>query len=143
MLPNEISEKIEELSTQGNGFFDEGSFEEAIRCWSMALGLLPPPVASWDAFGWLSASIGDARYQLKKYPEALHSLLDAYSSDPTDANPFVLYRIGQCYEKTQHMEKAMEFLLQTYMVDGSDIFEADDEEGAYYYSLLKTQKLVN
>lgn len=141
-LENDISEKIDELSEQGNDQIDQGQFLEAIQSWQAALNLLPPPVADWEAFTWLSASIGDAYYQLEKYSDALQALLDAHGSDASNPNPFVLYRIGQCYEKLKDIAKASEYLLQSYMMDGSDIFE-EDHEGAYYLSLLKRQKMID
>ncbi|HCF2456947.1 TPA: tetratricopeptide repeat protein [Pseudomonas aeruginosa] len=62
-LPDKICDEVDALSTEGNDLMDDEHFDAAIEKWTQALELLPDPKTDWEAYMWLSASIGDAQFQ--------------------------------------------------------------------------------
>jgi hypothetical protein len=57
-LPDDICEKIHELSEAGNNLCEVNEFSRAVDQWTKALTLLPEPKVEWEAYTWLSASVG-------------------------------------------------------------------------------------
>ncbi len=140
-LPDNIYEQVEELSAEGNDLFDQARFSEAIRKWSSALELLPEPRAEWEAYTWLSASIGDAQYQLGQLEAARHSFFDALNGPDGQGNPFVHYRLGQCEVRIGNEESGISHLLQAYMLDGEEVFFGE-KDGMMYLQKLKDKALI-
>ncbi|WP_242174816.1 MULTISPECIES: tetratricopeptide repeat protein [unclassified Pseudomonas] len=141
-LPDRIYETITLLSEEGNALYDDSAFEGAISKWSQALNLLPTPQASWEAFTWLSASIGDAFFQLGQYPESLENLKDALNGPDGLDNSFIHYRIGQCQTLLGFDDEAITSLLKAYMLDGDAVFKTDPD-GEVYLQKLKVQHLID
>lgn len=141
-LPDAVSEKLDALSAEGNDLMDEENFSAAIEKWSQALEILPEPKVDWEAYTWLSASIGDAQYQQQNLGLARDSFLDALNGPDGVGNPFVHYRLGQCQFKLGKTDIAIQSLLKAYMLDGEDIFHAE-EDGLMYLQLLKERNLVD
>ncbi len=141
-LPDDIYEQIEILSESGNEASDDGDFDVAIHHWQQALSLLPEPAGQWEAYMWLSASIGDAFYQAGDYQSARASLHDALDGPDGQASGFVHYMLGKTLLRLDD-EKAVEHLLQAYMAEGLEIFESDDEEGADSLKVLQDRKLID
>ncbi|HGX3311253.1 TPA: tetratricopeptide repeat protein [Pseudomonas aeruginosa] len=79
-LPDKIYEEVDILSTAGNDLMDDEHFDAAIEKWTQAIGLLPEPKADWEAYMWLSASIGDAEYQKERFELARNAFLDALNA---------------------------------------------------------------
>lgn len=134
--------EIDRLSQDGNAFMDDENLEAAIKKWNEALDLLPTPKSDWEAFMWLSASIGDAHFQQKSYTLALASFQDALNAPGGIENPFIHYRLGQCQLALDNLEPAIESLLKSYMLDGGHIFKAEDG-GLELLKLLEHKKLIN
>lgn len=61
-LPDEIFDSVTGLAEAGSVHADREEFSAAEAAWAEALGLLPAPTTSWEAYTWLWASIGDVRY---------------------------------------------------------------------------------
>jgi tetratricopeptide (TPR) repeat protein len=141
LLPPQVQTDVEALSEEGNLLFDEQRFEEAIDCWQRALRRLPAPQVDWEAAMWLCASIGDAHFQLGQFENAKCALLDALSAPDGNANPFVLFRLGQTHLRLGDHEQATDFLLRAYMLDGQNIFDTDPE-GAEALQLLESRELI-
>ena len=116
-LPQKTSEEIEALSESGNVLSDSDDFEGAIGKWKAALQL------RWD----------DAR----------DSFYDALNAEDGRGNPFVHYRLGQCLVNTGDERKGLESLLKAYMLDGEDIFNADEPDGLMYLKKLRDVKLID
>lgn len=140
-LPKVIQGKLDVLAEQGNKLCDASKFDEAIRLWRAAIELLPEPRVNWEAYTWLSASIGDAQYQLKEFDAARQSFFDALNGPGGQENPFVHYRLGQSQASLGDQEHGVASLLKAYMLDGEEIFDEDDE-GAGYLQMLRDRKLV-
>lgn len=140
-LPRDIYAEIKALSEAGNELFDQREYDSAIEQWQQALDRVPAPRADLDATLWLCASIGDAHYQAGRHAQAAAYLLDAANAPGGTSNPFVLYRLGQCHARLGDIGRATDFLLRAYMLDGTDIFDADPE-GADFLKILESRGLI-
>ena len=140
-LPDELYERITELSEQGNALMDNEDAAGAIVPWSSALSLLPSPKEQWEAYTWLCASLGDASFSLGNVAQAFHCFMDAMNGPDGQVNPFILYRAGQCCEALGNRKQALDLLVRAYALDGEDIFDAD-EEGAVLLALLRKDGLI-
>lgn len=64
---------------------------------------------------------------LPTYSEAGAACFDALNCPCGTANPFVHYRLGQCEVRLGNHERAVSHLLQAYMLDGEEIFLAEED----------------
>lgn len=133
-LDEELYQKVTVLSEDGNNHFDKEEWEQAIKLFYEALGLLPKPVTQWEAALWLNASIGDAFFQEGSYAAAKEALLDALNCPDGHNNPFVQLRLGETLYELDDTEGAKEHLLRSYMLEGIEVFEDED---AKYLSFLE------
>ena len=139
-LPDEIYDRISDLSERGNDFLDADQYDEAITVWRSALALLPEPRQKWEAAVWLNASIGDAQQQKGETEEALASFRQAAASADGYANGFVQLGIGTCLYDLDRQEESTDPLLRAYMAEGEDIFEESDPK---YLDHLRKRKLID
>lgn len=138
-LPDDIYDRVAELSEQGNDFLDRGDTKAAISSWGAALQLLPEPRRKWDAALWLYASIGDAQRQQGDLDEALSSFRQAAASSDGCANSFVQLGIGTCLFDLGRQDECTDALLRAYMSEGEEIFEEPDPK---YLDYLRKQRLI-
>lgn len=141
-LPDDIYEQIEILSEAGNEACDAGDYDTAIIQWRQALSLLPDPVDQWEAAMWLNASIADACYLSGDYPGAKNALHDALNGPDGNASSFVHYLLGKTLTKLDD-STGVDALLKAYMLEGADIFDADEEEGPDMLQILQDRGLVD
>ncbi|MDE6499238.1 MAG: tetratricopeptide repeat protein [Rikenella sp.] len=126
-LSEQIDKQIEKLSEQGNRAMDKENYEKAIDLFQQALALLPEPKEEWEAYSWLRVSIGDAYFMLEDYVKSEENFRMGYVAGELLDNPFVLLRLGQNYVELEQEERAVEYLLKAYMLEGEDIFEEEEE----------------
>ena len=69
-----------------------------------------------------------------EYDVALDYLFEVLKCPEGLGNPFVSLRLGQCFYEKGNIDKAKDYLLQAYMLEGTDIFEDEDEK---YYSCIE------
>ena len=138
-LPDDIYNRVTELSEQGNDLLDRGDTKAAISMWRSALQLLPEPRRKWDAAVWLHASIGDAQRQHGDLNGALDSFRQAAASGDGYANSFVQLGMGSCLYDLGRQEESTDPLLRAYMSEGEEIFEEFDPG---YLDHLRKQKLI-
>ncbi|AMA45738.1 tetratricopeptide repeat protein [Pseudomonas alabamensis] len=132
-LPDEIYDEVLECSEKGNVLMEQKEYQRAIDTFEAAFKKLPAPVEKWDAFLWLKASIGDARFFMKDYEEAAEIFFDAMNGPDGAHNPFILLRLGQClYE--QGSERAIDYMCKAYFLEGEEIFSDEDEK---YFNAVK------
>jgi tetratricopeptide (TPR) repeat protein len=141
-LPEIVYEQVENLSSEGNDLFDDEKYEAALLKWTQALDLLPEPRSDWDAYTWLTTSIGDAHYHLDDFEAAKQFLFNALNQSVGQGNPFVHYRLGQCEARLENKQDAINHLLKAYMLDGQDVFMAEPD-GINYLLTLKEAKLIS
>ncbi len=135
-LQAETVDRIEELSEQGNEYFDEEKYVDAIRVWEQALTLIPNPRHGFAESQWLETSLGDAHFLLGNHANALECFQNAKNNLEANAyeNPFIMLRLGQTYLENQQHDEAKEYLLRAYMLEGEEVFELDDPK---YIEFLK------
>lgn len=122
-LPDDIYERVCDLSETGNNLLEEGQIDEAIAIWQSALALLPEPRQKWEASMWLHASIGDAQQQGGRTQDALDSFKKAAASADGYANGFVQLGIGTNLFDLGRTEESTDPLLRAFMAEGEEIFE--------------------
>lgn len=127
-LPEDLYAEIASLSEEGNGFIESEHYDEAILKFEEALNLVPNPQSDWEASTWLNASIGDCYFMKNNFKKSLNFFLDAYNGPDGVGNPFINLRIGESYFELEVSDKAREFLLRAYMLEGDDIFEEEDDK---------------
>lgn len=133
-LSDEIYDQIIEYSEQGNDYCDNEEWEKAIICFNKALELLPEPKEVWEAATWIYIALGDAFFLSEKYEEALDNLKRAVMCPDGMANPFILLRLGESYYELGEMDLARKYLFEAYMMEGTEIFELEDEK---YFDVVK------
>lgn len=133
-IDNKKYHKILELSKKGERAFKNKAYENAIEFYNEAINLIPYPVFDWDAATWLYTAIGDCFYFQKKFKSSLNNFHDAFNSPGGKENPFVNLRLGQCYYELKAKEKAEDYLMRAYMLDGKKIFKYEKKK---YLNYLK------
>lgn len=121
-LNDKVYDEIKQRSARGNELADSEYYREALNEFKKALELLPQPVYMWEASTWLYASIGDMYFQLNDYSDSLDSFLQAQKCPDGLGNPFISVRIGECFFELGNIEKAKQYLMQAYMLEGEKIF---------------------
>ncbi|RYG93335.1 hypothetical protein EU803_04345 [Loktanella sp. IMCC34160] len=135
-LPDDIYDRVTELSTSGNVAIDRGDFGLARDFFEQALTLLPPRQSDWSAFTWLWAAIGDTYFLEANWDSALGSFLNALNGPDAIGNPFLHLRLGQSYFETGQKDRALDNFIRAYLSEGADIFR---EEEPRYFAFLQEQ----
>lgn len=133
-IQEELYKKIVDLSNLGESFFKKRNFDTSRMYYQKALELVPVPKNQWEAATWLYVAIGDAYFLEKEYEKALNNFYAAYNCPGAIDNPFINLRIGQCLYELKDLEKAENFLLKAYMLEGIDIFKSENKK---YLKFLK------
>ena len=133
-LENEIFEEISELCEDGEYLIEDNEFLPAIEIFNKALSLVPEPKTDWEASTWLYTAIGDTYAMVQDYKNGLSNLQEAQKCLGGEENPFILFKMGQCLFELGETEQGTKLLLQSYKLDGADIFEDEDEK---YLVLIK------
>jgi len=125
-LDDHLYEQITALCAEGDKLFEKRSFDKALEHYSSALALVPNPKNDWHASVWINTALGDTYFFMKDFEKAKNAFYDAYNGPDATGNPFVNLRLGQCLFDLNEMEKAEDFLLRAYMLEGEDIFDSDN-----------------
>lgn len=131
-LKEETYNLILELSEIGNALADQDDFTGARAKFEEALALLPEPHMDWEAALWLYASIGDMAFLSARYDDAAEAMGAALQCEDGASNPFVQLRLGQSMLELGHQPQAEEHLLRAYMLEGKEIFDAEDPKYFHY-----------
>lgn len=142
-LANDIYHKVIALSIQGDQLAAEGFFAAAVTRYEQALGLLPEPISRWEAAAWLYVAIGDAYYWNGQYDMGLHAFFTAQKDSDDPWNPFLCARIGECFYERKQFQKAQEYLLRAYLLDGTDVFSDVDAKYLHLIEPLIAAKYKN
>lgn len=127
-LEGELYDEILIKCKNGDNLVEEHKYNEAIENYLGALELIPDPKFKWKASTWVYTALGDAYFAINKYNEARAYLFDAINCPNGIYNPFILLRLGECLYKLDDIDKAKEYLIRAYMIEGYDIFENEDDE---------------
>ena len=129
-MEDEIYDRIVELCEEGDELVEEDCYPEAIIRYEAALELVPNPKYIWEASTCIYTALGDVYFLQSQFQEALNQFQEALKCPDAIGNPFIQLRIGQCFFELEDIMKAREFLLKAYMLDGTEVFE--DEEEKYF-----------
>lgn len=139
-LDDILYEKIINLTELGEEFFENDNFNEAIEKYKDALSLIPEPKFDWEASTWIYTALGDTYFFMGKYDDGLNYLFEAQKCPDGMANPFILLRIGECFFELKNENKAKDYLLKAYMVEGKKIFDTEDKK---YFESIKDLIKIN
>lgn len=129
-LPEELGEKIEKLAKQGNSAQVLEKFDIAIEKYEEALTLVPNPKTDWEASTWLYVGIADNQMNIEKFKEAKENYYNALNCPNALENGYIYLGLGQSFFELEDIEKAKEYILKAYMLEGEELFE--DEEPKYF-----------
>lgn len=132
-LEQRVYEKILSLCELGDSLVDKSNYDEAISKYLEALALVPVPKDIWEASTWIYTAIGDTCFIKGDYQKAKDFMYDAVNCPDGFSNPFILLRLGQSLQESGDNEKAKEYLLRAYMLEGHKIFEDEDDK---YFNLI-------
>ena len=135
-LPNDLHEKIQQLSADGDGFASAGRYPDAIRKYLEAWELLPEKKTDWEAATWILAAVGDANFLGGDFAAGQERLLNAMHCPGAIGNPFLHLRLGQCQLELGNDHEASDELARAYMAEGYSIFE---DQNPKYFAFLKTK----
>ncbi len=135
-LDDTIHDQVTALSEKGDSFIEEGNHVDAIKKYKSALDLLPAPKNQWEAGTWLYVAIGDAFFFADNYQATYDAFMDALNCPDATDNPFIHLRIGQALYHQNNETGAVDSLLKAYMLDGEEVFEAEDD---MYLEFLKSK----
>lgn len=133
-LEDKVYEKIVKLCERGDFLAEQEKYDEAVKIYLEALELVPFPKEDWEASTWIYTAIGDSYYMNENYEEAVEYFYDAMNCPDGITNSFILLRQGQAMYELKSFEKAKEFLLRAYMLDGKEIFKSEEKK---YFKFLK------
>lgn len=127
---DEVFDRIEELCDRGDAYMDEGKYRPALKRFWKAFDLLPAPKTQYPAGTWLLVCIGDINFQVQNYKGGVENLNKAKAFPEGAGNPFLHFRLAQCYFELDEKEAARTEFEQAFKVDGAAIF--DDEDPKYW-----------
>ncbi len=101
-----VNEEKEELEILGTNLYDDGKYEEAIRCFDKAIKLEPNDAGPW-------ASKASAQNNIGKYDDALNSVEEALRLNPNHMNALnnkagILFTLGKNSEALSYFDKMIE-----------------------------------
>lgn len=133
-LDDKIYDKIVELCEEGDNLTEEDRFHDAIDKYNAALDLVPSPKRDWEASTWIYTALGDAYFIIENYKKAKECFFDAFNCPTGVNNPLILLRLGESLFECGELNKAEEYLLKAYMLEGYKIFKDEDDK---YFGLIK------
>lgn len=123
---DEVFDKIEELCDKGEAYLDKEKYRPALKRFWKAFDLLPEPQTQYPAGTWLLVSIGDINFQVKNYLEGVKNLTKAKQFPEGEGNPFLHFRLAQCYFELEEQDAAFKEFKRAFDADGKAIFEDED-----------------
>ncbi|MFJ7973568.1 tol-pal system YbgF family protein [Psychrobacillus sp. NPDC096389] len=135
-LHDELYERIVSLCSQGDDLVNSFEFENAIKMYLKALDLVPEPKQNWEASTWIYTALGDTSYMNKDYDASKHFLFNAINCPDGIENPFIMLRLGETLYELGDVNKAKEYLLRAYILEGYSIFENEDDK---YFDVIRSE----
>lgn len=133
-LNDQVYDQIVKLCNEGNIFVEKGENDKAIESYTGALDLVPLPKINWETSTWIYTALGDTYFFIADYEKAKNNLYNALNCPDGNSNPFILLRLGESLVECGELEKAQEYLLRAYMLEGYPIFFDEDDK---YFKLIK------
>lgn len=133
-LDDKIYAQIIRLCEEGDSLIDEEEFDKAIEKYSNALELVPLPKTDWEASTWIFTALGDTYFINEDYDMAKNNFYNALNCPDGFSNPLILMRLGESLFECRELEKAKEYLLKAYLLEGYKIFNEEDDK---YFELIR------
>ncbi|MEK4522453.1 hypothetical protein MKX96_12595 [Psychrobacillus sp. FSL W7-1493] len=133
-LDDKIYAHIVRLCEEGDSLIDEEEFDKAIEKYSHALELVPLPKTDWEASTWIFTALGDTYFINEDYDMAKNNFYNALNCPDGFSNPLILMRLGESLFECRELEKAKEYLLKAYLLEGYKIFNEEDDK---YFELIR------
>jgi tetratricopeptide (TPR) repeat protein len=134
-LDDKLYDELVGLIEEGDELLSDGEVDKAIPLYNKALSLLPDPKFEWEASTYIYTALGDSYFIQQKYDDALTVFQCAFKSVDGEDNPYICLMLGETYFELNDQEKAKDYLLQAFELEGEDIFEDEDEK---YFNLIKS-----
>ncbi|TKI59747.1 hypothetical protein FC756_20445 [Lysinibacillus mangiferihumi] len=133
-LNDQVYDQIVQLCNEGNIFVERGQIANALDSYLAALDLVPLPKNNWETSTWIYTALGDTYFLESEYEKAKSNLYNALNCPDGISNPFILLRLGESLYECGELDKAKEYLLRAYILDGYKIFFNEDDK---YFELIK------
>lgn len=133
-LKEDVYNRILDLCSQGDDLVEDSKYAKALGFYSKALDLIPEPKHEWEASTWIYTALGDTCYLKGDFAASKNYLFDALNCPDGLDNPFILLRLGESLCELGEVDKAKEYLLRTYMLEGYSIFYSEDDK---YFDVIK------
>lgn len=130
-INEEILKKYQQMCKQADELTKNKNPLEAIEKFKQALFLLPD--GNWQCQAYAYAGIGENYLAMENYEKALKAFYQCYTEETLD-NPYVLLNMGICFYELGELQKARNFLISAYMVEGEDIFLEENEK---YFAVIQ------
>ncbi|MED4402852.1 hypothetical protein ABET41_16005 [Metabacillus fastidiosus] len=117
----------------GNDFVEKGQVNKAIESYIEALDLVPLPKNDWETSTWIYTALGDTYFYDCDYEMAKNNFYNALNCPNGGSNPFIILRLGESLFECGEIDKAKEYLLRAYMLEGYKIFFNEDDK---YFELI-------
>lgn len=121
-LSDVLYEKITNYCNSGDTLYDNGEYYDAIKKYKKAFELLPEPKEEWEATTWICSALADAFAEVGETEKSLQYALLANKCPNGLMNPYVQLQVGMSFFDIGNIEKAREYFLRAYMLEGEDIF---------------------
>lgn len=133
-LEGEICSKLEELCDKADKYIQICEFDKAIAKYEEALDLFPKDIEEYRESTMVYTAMGDACFLACEYKEAKKYFYNALDCPNGIANPYILFRLGECLYECNEREKAKEYFIKTYMLDGINLFNISHDK---YFDTIK------
>lgn len=133
-LDDQLHNEIVGLCSEGDQLVEIDKYNDAIEKYLKALKLVPEPKTDWEASTWIFTALGDTCFLNGNFAEAKDYFYDAINCPGGTDNPFIMLRLGESLYELGDIEKAKEYLLKAYMLEGYDVFDGEDEK---YFLVIK------
>ncbi|NLW46056.1 MAG: hypothetical protein GXY86_01770 [Firmicutes bacterium] len=133
-LEDQLHAEIISLCSEGDQLVEINKYNEAIEKYIKALNLIPEPKTDWEASTWIYTALGDTCFINGNFVESKDYFYDAINCPGGMDNPFIILHLGESLFELGDLEKAKEYLMKAYMLEGYDVFDCEDEK---YYLMIK------
>lgn len=133
-LNDQVYDRIVRLCNEGDAFVEKGKDDKAIESYIAALDLVPLPKTDWETSTWIYTALGDTYFLNREYEKAKSNLYNARNCPDGISNPFILLRLGESLFECGELDKAREYLLRAYILEGYKLFFNEDDK---YFELIK------
>lgn len=121
--------QITDHCDKGDAYLEQGLFDQAEHHYGLAWDLLPEPKIHWEVAATVLAALGDSYFFAEKLETALETYQFALLCEGAVSNPYLHFRLAQCYLAQDELEKAKDELeLAKDYAEQEDFTELFEEE---------------